>query len=242
MLLTIMRRRPMTARFKNPQKLWYLKHIPLFSGLSETDLQELDQHAKMVTVNKGEIIFSPGDPADTVYLLNKGRVKIIMADLGGKEFTAEVLQPGEIFGDMDFSEQSVRTMRAEAREDAVICALPREDFERYLSRHPNLIVSLLEVIRSRFRKLQSQVEDLAHREVQARLAHLLLDLAKIDVPHDRQVHIRMQLTHQEMADLIGCSRETVSTTVGQFRDQGLISRESRTITILMPEALSRLVS
>ena len=233
----------MTARFKNPEKLWYLKQIHLFSGLSETDLQELDQHTKMVTVNKGEIIFIPGDPADTVYLFKKGRVKIIMADQCGKEFTAEVLQPGEIFGDMDCSEQSVRTMRAEAREDAVMCALPREDFERYLSRHPNLIVSLLEVIRSRFRKLQSQVEDLAHREVQARLAHLLLDLAKFDgVPNDRQIHIRAQLTHQEMADLIGCSRETVSTTVGQFRDQGLIGTEARTITILKPETLSRLVS
>lgn len=233
----------MTTRFENPQKLWYLRQIHLFSGLSETDLQELDQLTKMVTVKKGAIIYLPGDPAHTVYLLKKGRVKTIMTDQRGKEFTAEVLQPGEIFGDMDLSEQSVRTMRAEAREDAVLCALPREDFERYLSRHLDLIVSLYEVIRNRFRKLQSQVEDIAHRDVQARLAHLLLDLAQIEgVPNGRQVRIRMQLTHQEMADLIGCSRETVSTTVGQFRDHGLIGTEARTITILMPEALARLVS
>ena len=233
----------MTTRFENPQKPWYLKQIHLFSGLSEADLQELEQLTKMVTVNKGEIIYLPGDPAHTVYLLKKGRVKTVITSQHGKEFTAEVLQPGEIFGDMDLSEQSVRTMRAEAREDAVLCILPREDFEHYLSRHPDLIVSLYEMIRRRFRKFQSQVEDLALREVQARLAHLLLDLAKIEgVPHDRQVHIRVQLTHQEMADLIGCSRETVSTTVGQFRDQGLIGGEPRTITILKHEALSRLVS
>ena len=134
-------------------------------------------------------------------------------------------------------------MRAEAREDAVLCTLPRKDFEHYLKRHPGLIVSLYEVIRRRFRKFQNQVEDLAHREVQARLAHLLLDLAKIEgVPNGRQIDIRMQLTHQEMADLIGCARETVSTTVGQFRDQGLIGMEARTITILKPELLSQLVS
>ena len=233
----------MAMRFEHPQKPWYLKQIHLFSGLSEADLQELEQLTKMVTVGKGAIIYLPGDPAHTVYLLKKGRVKTLITDQHGKELTIEILQPGEIFGDIDLSEQSVRTMRAEAREDAVLCVLPREDFEQYLNRHPDLIVSLYEMIRRRFRKFQSQVEDLAHREVQARLARLLLDLAKIEgVPKDQQVHIRMQLTHQEMADLIGCARETVSTTVGQFRDQGLIGMESRTITILKPELLSQLLS
>ena len=131
-----------------------------------------DQLTKMVTVGKGEIIYLPGDPVHTVYLLKKGRIKTIMTGQRGKEFTAEVLQLGERFGDMDLSEQSVRTMRAEAREDAVLCVLPREDFEQYLNRHPDLIVSLYEMIRRRFRKFQSHVKDLAHREMQARLAHL----------------------------------------------------------------------
>jgi CRP/FNR family transcriptional regulator, cyclic AMP receptor protein len=233
----------MSNGFENPPKLWYLKQIHLFSGLSEADLQELEQLARMFTVKKREIIYLPGDPAHTVYLLKKGRVKFVRTGQGGKEFTVEILQPGEIFGDMDQSEQSVRTMRVEARDDAVLCRLRREDFEHYLSRHPDLIVSLYEMIRRRFRKFQSCVEDLAQRSVSARLAHLLLDLAQVEgVPHGQQVHIRVQLTHQEMADLIGCSRETVSTTIGQFRAQGVIGLEAQTVTILNPEALSRLVS
>lgn len=75
----------MTMRFENSLKPWYLKQIHLFSGLSETDLQELEQLTKMVTVGKGEIIYLPGDPAHTVYLLKKGRVKTFLTDQRGKE-------------------------------------------------------------------------------------------------------------------------------------------------------------
>jgi CRP/FNR family transcriptional regulator, cyclic AMP receptor protein len=95
----------------------------------------------------------------------------------------------------------------------------------------------------RLRRIQSRVEDLVFRDVPARLAHLLVELIKSGgVQEPRGIRLKAKLTHQEMANLIGCSRETVSNTLGQFRDEGLIHIDGRTIIILKMDALSRLVS
>lgn len=224
-------------------KPWYLKQIHLFSGLSEAELEELERLTRMSEVKKGEAIYLPGDPGNTVYLLKKGRVKTVINGSSGKDITFEVLAPGEIFGELDLPDDSPRETRAEALEDSLICAMPREDFERYLVRHPHLIVSLVKLIGRRFKKLQERVEDLAHRNVQARLAHFLLELSQPEgIPHGPDIHIRVQLTHQEIADVIGCTRETVTNCLGLLRKQGLIRIDHRSITIRNIERLSRLAS
>ncbi len=125
----------------------------------------------------------------------------------------------------------------------MICVIRRADFDRYLAAHPNVTVKLTKLIGVRLRKIQSRVEDLVFRDVPARLAHLLVELSKSDGAVEPQgVRLKARLTHQEMANLIGCSRETVSTTLGQFRAEGLIHVEGRTMTVLKPDALSRLGS
>ena len=109
--------------------------------------------------------------------------------------------------------------------------------------HPNVTVKLTKLIGLRLKKIQSRIEDLVFRDVPARLAHLLSELSKSDGVAEKQgVRLKVKLTHQEMANLIGCSRETVSATMGQFRDQGLIQMDGRTITILKPDGLLRLMS
>lgn len=232
----------MHQHFNAALKPWYLKQIHLFSGLTEAELEELERLTRMSEVKKGEAIWLSGDPGNTVYLLKKGRVKTVINGSSGKEITFEVLEPGEIFGELDMPDDSPRGTRAEALEDSLICAMRREDFERYLVRHPHLIVSLVKLIGLRFKKLQERVEDLAHRNVQARLAHLLLELSQIEgIPDGPDIRIRTKLTHQEMADVIGCTRETVTNSLGLLRRQGLISIDHRSITILNIERLSRLV-
>ncbi len=224
-------------------KLWYLKHIRLFSGLSQAELQEMDRITRMQEVRKRQPIYLPGDPSNTVYLLKKGRVKISSTASTGKEVTFEVLEPGEIFGELEALEDLPRETQAEALDDALICAIRREDFDRYLREHPDLTVKLTKLIGLRLRKIQSRVEDLVFRDVPTRLAHLLLELAKSDGASEATgTRIRAKLTHQEMANLIGCSRETVSATLGQFRERRLIRIDGRSITILDSYSLHRLVS
>lgn len=231
--------RPQTA----PNKLWFLKHIHLFHELTPTEMQEMERITRMEEIKKRQPLYLPGDPSSCVYLLKRGRVKIASTSASGKEVTFDILESGEIFGELDVLEGSPRTTSAEALDDALICVIRREDFDRYLAMHPNVTVKLTKLIGLRFRKIQSRVEDLVFRDVPARLAHLLVELSKSDgVKESGGIGLRAKLTHQEMANLIGCSRETVSTTLGQFRDDGLIQMEGRTIIILKLDALTRLAS
>jgi CRP-like cAMP-binding protein len=233
----------MSTDHLSPSKLWYLKHIKLFAGLSQAELQEMERITKMQAIKKRQTIYLPGDPANTVYLLKKGRVKIASSDPSGKEVTFEILEAGEIFGELEALENAPRETLAEALDDALICAIRREDFDRYLREHPNLTVKLTKLIGLRLRRIQSRVEDLVFRDVPARLAHFLLELSKTDgTPDDLGIRLQAKLTHQEMANLIGCSRETVSIILGQFREQHLIRIEGRSIVIENSSGLSRLLS
>lgn len=225
-----------------PNKLWFLKHIRLFDGMSPSEMQEMEKITRMEEVKKRQPLYLTGDPSSNVYLLKKGRVKIANTAPSGKEVTFDILEPGEIFGELDVLEDAPRSTSAETLDDALICVIPRKDFDQYLAMHPNVTIKLTKLIGLRLKKIQSRVEDLVFRDVPARLAHLLSELSKTDGVAEKQgVRLKVRLTHQEMANLIGCSRETVSTIMGQFRDQGLIQMDGRTITIVNEKGLSRLL-
>lgn len=225
-----------------PNKLWYLKHIRLFDGISLSEMQEMEKITRMEEVKKRQPLYLPGDPSRNVYLLKKGRVKIANTAPSGKEVTFDILEPGEVFGELDAMEDAPRSTSAETLDDALICVIPRKDFDQYLAMHPTVTIKLTKLIGLRLKKIQSRVEDLVFRDVPARLAHLLSELSKTEGVADKQgIRLKVKLTHQEMANLIGCSRETVSTTMGQFRNDGLIQMDGRTITIVNEKGLSKLL-
>lgn len=230
---------PQTA----PNKLWFLKHIRLFDGVSPSEMQEMEKITRMEEVRKRQPLYLPGDPSSSVYLLKRGRVKIANTAANGKEVTFEIIEAGDVFGELDVLQDTPRSTSAEALDDALICVIPRKEFDQYLAMHPNVTINLTKLIGLRLKKIQSRVEDLVFRDVPARLAHLLSELGKSEGdPGPQGVRLKVKLTHQEMANLIGCSRETVSTTLGQFREEGLIHTEGRTVIILQPDALVRLAS
>jgi CRP-like cAMP-binding protein len=103
-----------------PSKLWYLKHINLFSTLSQTELQEIERITRMQEVKKRQPLYLPGDPSNTIYLLKKGRVKIATIAPSGKEVTFDILEPGEIFGELEVLEDAPRHTIAEPLEDILI--------------------------------------------------------------------------------------------------------------------------
>ena len=229
---------PQTA----PNKLWFLKHIRLFDGVSPSEIQEMEKITRMEEVKKRQPLYLPGDPSSNVYLLKKGRVKIANTAPNGKEVTFDILEPGEVFGELDVLDDAPRSTSAETLDDAVICVIPRKDFDQYLAMHPTVMFKLTKLIGLRLKKIQSRVEDLVFRDVPARLAHLLLELSKSDgVAENQGIRLKVKLTHQEMANLIGCSRETVSASMGQFRDDGLIEMDGRTITLVNEKGLTDLL-
>lgn len=223
-------------------KLWYLKHIRLFDGMSPAEMQEMEKMTRMEEVKKRQPLYLPGDPSTNVYFLKQGRVKISNTDASGKEITFELLEAGDVFGELEAMNGVPRATAAEALDDALICAIPRDAFTHYLATHPAVTVELTKLIGLRLRKIQSRVEDLVFRDVPARLAQLLLQLGQSHgVSGADGLRLKAKLTHQEMANLIGCSRETVSATLGQFRDEGLLRMDGRTMTIVNQQGVRKLL-
>ena len=223
-------------------KIWYLQRINLFKEIPADDMEELARVTRMELAKKKETIFLPGESSRQVYLLKTGRVKISRISEDGRELTLALLEPGEIFGELDILEGSVRDTIAEAMEDSQLCVIQKEQFLSMIRKRPELSFRLTKLIGLRLRRIESRVEDLVFRDVPSRLAHLLIQLSEeYGNPTQDGILLSIKITHQEMANLIGSIRETVSATLGEFKKEGLITSEGRKIIILRPELLKKQV-
>lgn len=221
-------------------KIWYLKKINIFNDFSNEDMDYIDHISIMKHYHKKEPIFLPHDPGDRVYLLKKGKVKIARLSEEGKELILAVLNTGEIFGEAAIFDADSRTNMAETLEDAYICEISKRDFEELLAKKPDLALRLTKLIGFRRRQLEMKIEDLIFRNVQARLLRLLLNLsASYGVKKPAGLLIDLKLTHADIANLIGTTRETTTLYLNQLKERGLIDFEKRKIVLLKPEKLRK---
>ncbi|HZY30277.1 MAG TPA: Crp/Fnr family transcriptional regulator [Candidatus Methylomirabilis sp.] len=222
-------------------KLWYLKRINLFNELTEEELKQIDRMTEMLTFKRRQQIFFQGDPGGFVYCLKSGRVKISHLSPGGKELILDIMVPGEIFGEILGGSEAVQDTMAEAMEDALLCSISRARFEQLLRAHPELSFRLTKLIGLRLKRIESRIEDLVFKGVQGRLATILLQLTRDHgTPDSRGLLLRTPITQQQLAALIGASREVVNQTLGDFRRQGLIAFEGRRIIVSDQSALAKL--
>lgn len=223
---------------KLKSKLWYLKRIDLFRDLSEVELQEIDRISRMITVKKGQPLYLPGDPGTSVFLLKVGRVKLSRLSPEGKEFILDLIEPGEIFGELSLVGEGPQETIAETLEDSLLCIIQRGDFEALLRRKPDLALRVTKFIGLRRKRIESRLEDLVFKDIPGRLAALLLQLAKdYGVLDRRGILLGIKLSQRELANLIGASREMVNHALSEFRRKRLIDVEGRQIVILSQEAL-----
>lgn len=223
---------------KLKSKLWYLKRIDLFRDLSEEELQEVDRISRMITVKKGQPLYLPGDPGTSVFLLKLGRIKLSRLSPEGKEFILDLIEPGEIFGELSLVAEGPQEAIAETLEDSLLCIIQRRDFEAILQRKPDLALRVAKFIGLKRKRIESRLEDLVFKDVPGRLAALLLQLARdYGVLDRRGVLLRIKLSQRELANLIGASREVVNQALSEFRRKRLIDFEGRQIVILSQEAL-----
>lgn len=220
-----------------PDKVWYLRQTRLFDRLSEPDLRRLAQLSEMQEYPRGEVILGPEPRPDVIYLVKAGRVKISAYSLDGKEQVLALLDRGDLFGELAPAGPPVPT-RVEALDRAVVCTLQRTLFEDIIRSTPDVALKVIRVLARRLRAAEQEIEDLALRDVPGRLASLLLRLAEeYGERHDRGIRLSFRLTHQDLAHMIGSTRETVTTIMSRFRDDGLITVEQRTLIILDRERL-----
>ncbi len=222
------------------KKLWYLKTIKLFAGLSSKEMRHMQRITRMETFEKGELVYLPGDPSDAVYLLKKGRVKISRVNNDGREAMLTILEPGEIFGEVEALSSDRRETLVQALEKVLVCEIQREEFDQYLHRYPHVGGRIIKLMGARLRAIESRVGELVFKSAPARLATILLNLSEtMGEAEEKGIRLQARLTHQNFANLIGTSRETVSTLLSQFAQRGLVMQDHRHILILDKDRLAQ---
>lgn len=204
-----------------------LEKIPLFSHLAPAELQRVSEVARERTYPKNSVILFEDDPGDALYVVGQGQVKVVLIGEDGREVILSVLGQGEFFGEMALIDDEPRSAHVIAMEDSALIVLRREDFQGILKQSPGIALALLRELSRRLRRVDEKVGSLVLLDVNGRVAQLLLELAD-EESGDR---ITRRLTHHTIAQMIGSSRETVSRTMRDLVDKGLIEVSRKDIVI-----------
>jgi len=188
----------------------------IFSKISDRDLDAIKQAAVKKIYPKNTIILSEGDLTDSLYIVASGKVKVTIIDEHGKEIILSILGPGDYFGEMTALEEgSARSACVVTREKSEVLVLAKKDFREIISNNPDIVFSLLKDSIERLREANKKIESLALMDVYGRVARLFLQLAKPDGDNGKQV-IEEKLTHQDIANMVGSSREMVSRVMKEL--------------------------
>ncbi len=221
--------------------LWYLKKLPLFEEVDAATLHRLLANCELREVRRRQVLYLPGDPGQSVFFVNGGRVKISKVTRDGKELTLAYRAPGEIFGELVLIDGGPREEMAEAMENSLITEIERGEFERVLQGAGIIGYRLTKIVAQRRREVENKIEQLLFKDVNAKLAELLLRLGlEYGIEDSRGTLVSLKITHQEMANLIGSTRETVSLTLSHFKRRGLIHTEGRKVILADREGLKAL--
>lgn len=209
----------------------YLQQIEVFQDLTEAQIHEVERSTRMSTVGAGRIIFQPDERPETLYLLRTGRVQIYRISPDGKRFVISNIEPGMFFGEMALLGRSLHDSFAEAVSQSTLCMIGQRDLEYLIGRFPAVGVRIMQVLADRLNDAETQLEDLALKSLIARLATLLLRLTS---EADARV---IGLTHNDLAERVGTSRETATQALNELKNSGLIAIGRKRIDILNRPAL-----
>jgi CRP-like cAMP-binding protein len=215
-----------------------LSQVTLFRALTTDERQGLAACLRRRHYAKGQIIFVQGDPGTTLYLIESGRVKIVLTSPEGKERVLAILGPHDFFGELALLDGEPRSADAVAQEACQLWLLQRADFLRYLETRPQVATMLLAALSRRLRRTNQVVQEAAFLDVPARLARLLLELAgEQGQTGAGDAMIAARLTQAELAGLIGATRESVNKWLGYYERQGLIRCQRGQIMVRQPQGL-----
>lgn len=217
------------------EKLNYLSSITIFRDLSLTDLKEMDRQFTMTTCEPGKIFYMPEETGEVLFLLKRGRVQLYRLSPEGKKIVVATLGPGAIFGEMSLVGQGMYNTFAEAADECILCVMSRPDVERLVREKPQVALRIVEALGNRLVETERQLEEVAFKSIPARLAGQLLRLA--DEAGGNEV---TGYTHQDLAEMLGTYRETITQTLNEFRTAGLVRIERKKVVLLDEDALKKL--
>jgi CRP-like cAMP-binding protein len=206
------------------QTLESLRKIPLFAGVGEDDLDEVASHLIERRFPKGATIVEEGTPGDYMYVIREGRVKVTKLSDDGREKILQMLGEGAFFGEMALLDQAPRSATVKTLSPVRLLALSRVDFLSVLRRSPDLSMAVIQELTRRLRETDEQASSLSFQRVKDRTRGLL---RRSSLPSEDGRRITQPLTHQQIADMIGTSRETVTRVVKELKQDGWLEQQGK---------------
>jgi CRP/FNR family cyclic AMP-dependent transcriptional regulator len=217
-----------------------VRKAPLFTALDEAAALSLRANMDSVKIAKGSILFAEGDEGDHLYVIVEGKLKLGTSSGDGRENLLSILGPGEMFGELSLFDPGPRTSTATAVTDAKLLSLGQEKLIPWLAVNPNVSLQLLARLAQRLRRTNEAVGDLVFSDVPGRVAKALIDLGeRFGKQTDEGLFVHHDLTQEELAQLVGASRETVNKALADFAGRNWLKLDGRAVLITDFERLSK---
>jgi CRP/FNR family transcriptional regulator, cyclic AMP receptor protein len=217
-----------------------LRRAPLFDALDDEDARALRRQMSELKLTRGERLFMEGDDGDALYVVLEGKMKLTRAAADGRENLLSVIGPGEMFGELSLFDPIPRTSSASAVTDAQLASLKHEALLPWLRERPEVSMHMLRALVRRLRRSNDVMADLVFTDVPGRVAKNLLDLAeRFGTQEPDGLHVHHDLTQEELAQLVGASRETVNKALADFAARGWLQISARSVLILDAERLRK---
>lgn len=217
----------------------FLREKTIFKGLTGGEINRIVGIAGIREYKRNEVIFLEGEPGDCFYLVLSGEIRIYKLSPDGREKTLAVIGMGDFFGEMALIESKARSASAGTLTGARLAVLHRDHFNELVCEHPEIALKMIVQLAERLRRANQQIESLAFQDVRERLIQFILQSAA--VAEDGSCAVERKVTHQEIANLIGSSRESVTRMLGQLQDDDYIMFDGKIIVIKDRDRLERLL-
>tara|TARA_B100001121_G_scaffold135866_1_gene119078 strand:- start:295 stop:975 length:681 start_codon:yes stop_codon:yes gene_type:complete len=210
----------------------HLKNVPIFADLSNSDLEKISNKTILRNYNKGQVILLEESKGETFFVIKTGEVKVTKLSDDGREVILAILGESDFFGEMSLLDGEGRSANIVANEDSAVLTLSRNDFLSCLESYPKIAISLLEELAVRLRKSDKHIESLSLSDSEHRIGITIARLAEeIGTIKKGVVSIKKLPFQQDIANMAGTSRETVSRTIKLFEDKKILTRNGRALTI-----------
>lgn len=218
-----------------------LKKIPIFSKLSEDVLLNILKLQVVKAYKKGSIIFHEYDKGDAFFFVKSGKVKIFKTSLDGRDITLNILEEGSIFAEVTLFNDINYPATAMVLEESQIGMILNKDIEKLILKNTSLALQIIKLLNKRLYKSQSTIKDMAFSDTFVRVTNVLIDLSSSHgIVTNNGIEINMNITRQDIADMVGTTRETVSRIIADLKRDGLIETNSKKIIIIDIENFKKL--
>ncbi len=221
-----------------------LAKIPFLSKVEPENLKELFGLLKRRTYRAGETIFHKDDAGSTMYIISEGTVKVSVPSEIGNEMILAILSSGDHFGELSLFDNKPRSATVTAAGPTEVYVLYHDDFINFIGKYPRIAINIFSTLSERLRRADNMIEDVVFLDIPARLAKKLLELSRSHgkPKPEGSVEIDLRLTQQDIANMLGTTRESVNRQLVAFQDRGLITIDRQHITILKPAELEKRIS